>query len=81
MIVVVYTLIAYRLYNRVWIYHTTRTLIYSLLEEYRVFLCLPYLIGGNGYNFSPGFYHNQEPLSYPLQGEGVQRIYFVYCLF
>ena len=55
-IVLVNLLVAHRLNDGVWIYHSTRTLINSLFQEHRVFLWFTDLISRNRNQFSPCFY-------------------------
>ena len=56
--VFVYFLVTNRLDDGVRIHHTTRALIDPLLQEHRILLRFACLIGRNGYNFPPSFYHN-----------------------
>ena len=57
LIVLIDLLVANRLYHGIRIEHTARTLIDTLFQKHWILLWLPYLIGRDGYNFSPGFNH------------------------
>ena len=58
LIVFINLLVADALDDGVWIDHTARSLIDTILKEHRVLVRLSTLIGGNRHYFSPCFNHD-----------------------
>ena len=57
-ILYIFLLITYRLYHRIWIYHSTRPLIDSLFQKHWTLLWFTNLVSRNGNQLSPRFNHN-----------------------